>query len=176
MDKVIYFEDKNFDLCHDKTYFDFLDYAFSKTNAFMLVYVNYYGKGYTKKQKYFKNVLKRFQIKSRSNPSWPGTLSTFSVNSTYKIVFYRNDSEAKAILKEASSLGEWTRGNAEDLAFFKNEKCWFYSVGHEKIAAIIHADTEDFEFLEEYGLADRNKAFVPEDDYFLSYDETSLRI
>ena len=92
MDKIIYFKNDNqkIDYCSGQIYFDFLDYAFEETNYFMLVYVNYYGKGYSKIMKTFMENLKPFQIKSRSNPSWPGTLGQKCYNTTYKIIFYRN--------------------------------------------------------------------------------------
>lgn len=173
MDKVIYFnnDDRKKDRCAGKTYFDFLDYAFSKTDYFMLVYVNYYGKGYTQKQKYFKKVLEPFKVKCRSNPSWPGTLNTFSEKSTYKIIFYRNDDSAKQILKECNCLSDWSRPKCpEDLAFFKGNECWFYSVGHEMIAAIISADKDDLDFVESKGLALKEKA-KPRDCYFDLYNE-----
>ena len=91
MDKIIYFknDDQERDYCNGEVYEDFLDYAFSKTDYFMLVYINYYGEGYTSKQKYFKNALQKFKVKSRNNPSWPGTLNMVCKNTTYKIVFYK---------------------------------------------------------------------------------------
>lgn len=175
MDKVIYFNAPSTDSCHKQIYQDFIDYAFENSDCFMLVYVNYYGKGYTAKQKYFKKSLEPFKIKSRTNPQWPGTLHTNSCNTTYKIVFYKNDNRAKDILKTVSSLSDFSRPNcAEDLSFFKGNQCWFYSVGHEKIAAIIHASTQDLNFLQSKGLADISKAFVPKDDYFSQYDEIDL--
>ena len=174
MNKVIYFnnDSKTLNLCCNETYFDFLDYAFSKADYFMLVYVNYYGKGYTKQQKYFRNKLKNFKVKSRSNPSWPGTLNTVCPNTTYKIIFYRTNPQAKNVLKELNSINAWSRPNApEDLAFFKKNECWFYSVGHENIAAFLHADDEDLEFVETKKLAVKSKVFVPEDNYFELYNE-----
>lgn len=173
MNKVLYFnnDDQRKDYCVDQVYYDFLDYAFEKTDYFMLVYINYYGKGYTKRQKYIKNVLNKFKVKSRSNPSWPGTLQVECPNTTYKIVFYKNHEEAKSILKEVDCLSHWSGGYPEDLAFFKGNQCWFYSVGHEMIAAIIHADENDIDFLESRGLAKRENAFIPDDNYFDAYNE-----
>ena len=171
--KVIYFlnDDQHKDYCAGQVYYDFLDYAFEKTDYFMLVYINYYGKGYTKQQKYIKNALNKYKVKSRSNPSWPGTLQMECPNTTYKIVFYKNQEEAKAILKEVNCLSDWSGRYPEDLAFFKGNQCWFYSVGHEMIAAIIHADKNDIDFLEANGLAKRKNAFIPDDNYFDAYDE-----
>lgn len=174
MEKVIYFknDEQKKDYCTGQIYFDFLDYAFSKNDYFMLVYINYYGKGYTSKQKYFKDALKKYKVKSRNNPKWPGTLQQNCPNTTYKIVFYKTENEAKEILKKVMSLSDWSRPSfPEDLAFFKGNQCWFYSVGHEKIAAIIHATEEDINFLATNGLAEKHKAYIPNDNYFSAYDE-----
>lgn len=174
MDKVIYFQNdsQRVDRCAGQTYFDFLDYAFDHTDYFMLVYVNYYGKGYSKTMNFFRNALKPYQIKSRTNPSWPGVLSTSSPRTAYKIIFYRNDPRAKEILKQVTKLSDWSCPSyPQDLAFFKGNRCWFYSVGHEKIGAIIHASEEDLAFVESRKLAPREAAYKPQNDYFDAYDE-----
>lgn len=173
MDKVVYFknDDQRTDCCTGKLYHDFLDYAFDRTDFFMLVYVNYYGKGYTRIMKSFMQDLKPFQVKARSNPSWPGT-TTFCPNTSYKVVFYRNCDQAKEILKKVDCVSGWTRPSyPQDLAFFKGNQCWFYSVGHEKIAAVIHAKNEDISFLTEKGLASPEKAFTPQNNFYDTYDE-----
>lgn len=174
MDRIIYFTNNNqtTDCCSGNIYYEFLDYAFQRTDYFMLVYVNYYGKGYSKIMKAYKKALKPFEVKSRTNPSWPGTLKTICVDTTYKIVFYKNDEKAKEILKKVSCISQWAGpSHPQDLAFFMGNKCWFYSVGHEKIAAIIHATKEDLEFLEQKGLALQINAYKAKDNYFDSYDE-----
>lgn len=173
MDKVLYFknDDQQRDYCVGKTYRDFLEYAFARTDYFMLVYVNYCGKGYTKIMKSFMEELKPFQVKRRSNPSWPGT-TTYCPNTAYKVVFYRNCAQAKEILCKVDRMSAWTCPSyPQDLAFFKGDQCWFYSVGHEKIAAVIHAGYEDISFLAENGLAAPEEAFTPRDNFFDAYDE-----
>ena len=158
MDKIIFFDndDQREDHCVGEIYYNFLDYAFEKTDFFMLVYVNYYGKGYTKTMKSFRDELKPYKVKSRTNPSWPGTLWTICPNTTYKVVFYRNCAEAKEILKRVNCLSAWSCPSyPQDLAFFKGNQCWAYSVGHETMGAIIHADEEDLDFVERLGLAKR---------------------
>ena len=68
-----------------------------------------------------------------------------------------NETEAKKILLCVNGMNEWTANNGpQDMAFFKGNQCWFYSVGHEAIAAILHATEEDLDFVEANGLADRN--------------------
>ena len=171
MDSVIYL-DSNDTSCCDMNYYNFLDYAFSKTDYFMLVYVNYYGKGYTKTMKEYMELLKPYIVKSRTNPSWPGTLKTNSENSRYKVVFYKNTTKAKEILKSVNSLWCWSRPKyPQDLAFFIGNQCWFYSVGHEKIAAIIHASKEDIDFVDVKRIASKKNAYIPTNSYFSEYDE-----
>lgn len=177
MNKVIYFKNdgQRRDYCTGRVYVDLIDYAFEKADFFMLVYVNYYGKGYSKEKKYFRRKLEPYQIKSRTNPSWPGTPETFCPNSTYKVIFYKTNTEAKKVLQEVSCLSDWTSPSLpEDLAFFKGNQCWFYSVGHEKIGAFLHATDEDLDFIESKGLASRERAFVPQDDYYNAYDEALI--
>lgn len=174
MAKIIYFENDGMktDYCSGKVYHDFLDYAFSECDYFMLVYVNYYGNGYTRSMKEFRKELEPFRVKSRANPCWPGTLNTYSRGTTYKVVFYKTEHAAKSILKRVEKLSDWTRpSHPQDLAFFKGNLCWFYSVGHEKIGAIIRATSQDISFVENCGLATRSAIKHIPDDYFKDYDE-----
>ena len=97
MNRVIYFDNENQkrDRCEGNIYRKFLDYAFDRTDFFMLVYVNYQGKGYSKKMKLFQTALRPYQVKIRRNPSWPGVLNTFSPQTTYKIIFYKTKLKPK---------------------------------------------------------------------------------
>jgi len=177
MRKVLYFDSigGKTDKCSGHVYYAFLDYAFNQSNYFMLVFNNYYGKGLSKKTKEFKQKLNPYRIKSRSNPSWPGNLVSFSPNTTYKIIFYKNCEEAKNILKQVSKLSDWSCPlYPEDLAFFKGNQCWFYSVGHEKIGAFINATKEDILFAEIMGLSTKNDVLTidsEDEEYFKKYDE-----
>lgn len=173
MEKVIFFENYNQSkcLCSGDRYFHFLDYAFACADFFMLVYVNYYGKGYSAIMKNFKKELEPFKVRSRTNPCWPGTPGTYSVNTTYKIVFYRTDEKAKVILKKVTSISDWKNPYyPQDLAFFKRNKCWFYSVAHENIAAIIRPTEKDLEFLEAHQLSCPMNT-DPLSEYYRSFDE-----
>lgn len=177
MDKVIFFKNDNYrtDYCCGQIYYDFLDYAFSQTDFFMLVYVNYYGKGYSSQMKNFKNALKSFKVKSRTNPSWPGTLVTRCADTTYKIVFYRTDPVAKEILKEVDKLSAWSRPSyPQDLSFFKGNQCWAYSVGHEIIQGIIHANKQDIDFVVKHGLADYSDV-TPYSSFYDDFDEILIK-
>ncbi|MBQ8163400.1 MAG: hypothetical protein IJZ93_03415 [Clostridia bacterium] len=90
---------------------------------------------------------------------------------TYKVVFYKNDEKAKEVLKtNASALSDW--GFApRDLAFFKGNQCWFYSSGDIYLACILHANEEDLDFLEAHGLANRADAKKHTDNYYDAFDE-----
>ena len=174
MRHYIYFENngQRKDYCVGSAYYNFLDYAFEETDFFMLVYVNYYGKGYSKIMREFKKALKPYKIKSRTNPSWPGTLATYCWNTTYKIIFYKNDVKARDILKKVDRLSAWSCPSyPQDLAFFKGNQCWSFSVGHEKIAGIIDPTDKDLDFLEENGLALRTDVEIERSDYFDAYNE-----
>ena len=174
MEKIIYFENdsQRTDRCVGQVYAEFLEYAFTETDYFMLVYANYYGKGYTKIMKSFLKELRPFQVKRRTNPSWPGTLGTICPNTTYKVVFYRTAPEAKETLKKVNQLSQWSSPSyPQDLAFFKGNQCWLYSVGHEKIAALLHASEKDIDFVAKTGLARREDAYALDVEYFRAYDE-----
>ena len=74
----------------------------------------------------------------------------------------------------ADRLSDWSRPkNAEDLAFFKGGQCWFYSVGHERIAAFLHATEEDLRFVRENGLAE-HPSLQPYSAYYDACDEALL--
>ena len=171
MDKIIFFStdpETNDTYCRGQKYREFIDHAFSKFDHFMLVYINYGGRGYKKSKKYFKKKLEPFKAYSRSDPMWPAYYSSSELDdpdSTFKIVFYRTDPAAKDILKEVDSLSDWSRyGNPEDLAFYKNGQCRFFSDAHERTACFLHADMEDIDFLISNGLAgaENIKEYDPE--------------
>ena len=173
MYKIIHFDNENqtIDKCEGNRYSCFLDYAFENTDYFMLVYVNYYGKGYSQRAKDIKKSLEKYKVKTRTNPQWPGTPGTYAKNTTYKIIFYKTDMAAKKVLKQVSCMSDWSAPFPQDLAFFKGNLCWFYSVGHEKIGVIIRASRNDIDFLESIGLAKRNDA-RPMNEYYMLYDES----
>ena len=175
MDKIVYFFNNNqrTDYCAGEKYEAFLDYAFERTDYFMLVYVNDSGRGYTQIMKQFRDELRPFKVKSRTNASWPGTRWTYTPfspkPSSCKVVFYRNDPAAKLILKKVHKMSDWTRPSyPQDLAFFKGNQCWFTSTGHETIAGILHATKEDIAELDRIGIP-HNKPFVPKDLHDMDY-------
>ena len=178
MKKMVFLKSDGFTRCYctGSKYSNFLKYAFAKADFFMLVYVNYYGKGLKKQQKYYMKRLDPFKIKRRTNPKWPGVPFTYSKNTTYKVIFYKTDTKAMEILNEVSSLDAWSSpGNPEDLAFFIGNECWFYSVGHEKIAGFVRADCDDIEFMHQNGLLEDGVDVYKLPDYHTEYDEDLLQ-
>ena len=176
MDKMIFFDNAGFKICKGQAYYDFLNLAFRKTDAFGLVYINYNNKQYRNEQKRFIEILRKHKIKSINDPGWPRCYEE-TYNSSQKIVFYRFNEETKEILMQVEGLDDWSGANPCNLCFFKGNQCWFYSVNNdnENIAAIIHADKEDINFLEEKGFASREKAFIPTDDSIVAYDEVLVK-
>lgn len=160
--KLLYIEN-----CCGECYREFLDYAFQKNNYFMLVYVNYYNKGYARQIKEIKNKLKLFQVKRRTNPSWPGTPNTFCIDTTYQVIFYKTESDAKKVLQRVDSIIEWKSPDyPQDLAFFKGNDCWFFSVAHENIAVIINPDESDISFVKHLGLYKNENLIESKTKYF----------
>lgn len=164
------------DLCFGQTYYDFLDYAFSISDFFMLVYINNNGDEYSKIQKAFIRELSPYEVKQRTNPSWPGTKFTQSLypeyELKYKIVFYRNDEKAKEILKKVDSINCWAPPNyPEDIAFFKGNKCRIETTIHEGIGAVLYATDEDIDFFTKYDMTKRVKW---DDNGFYDYCDEEL--
>lgn len=170
MANVIYFK-KGGRLCTDARYTAFLDYAFAQTDYFMLVYVFRRGSRYAAALHRYRQMLAPYLVKRRNEPYWAGTMLPFSEAVSYEVSFYRNTEEAKQVLQEASALFDWSSPKRpQDLAFFRRNRCWFYSSSAEESAALLHATERDLAFLTEHGLADPADA-LPEDLYFELYDE-----
>ena len=105
--------------CSGPAYQLFLDYAFTQADFFMLAFVNYYGKGLPARARQARAQLAPFRVRSRTNPSWPGTPETCCPNTTYKINVYRCCDAAKQVLQAADRLSDWSRP--------KNARIWPFS-------------------------------------------------
>lgn len=156
-----------------ENYYELIDYEFENSDFFMLVYVNYYGKGYSAEMKKIKCALKPYLVKSRSNPSWPGTPITFCPDTRYKICFYKNNISAKGVLKTVDKLCDWTSPLLpQDLAFFRGNNCCFCSTGHERYAEFIQPTKADIEFLEKNGIATRYDIKSRNEKLYKNYEES----
>ncbi len=170
------------DHCSGEVYARFLDYAFAEADCFMLVYVNREGKGLSKATKEIRDALHPFAVKRRSDARWPGmiwedadlknTESPYKNGTSYRITFYKTAPEAKDVLKRVDRLCAWVGySTPQDFAFFKGNKCWVYTVGHECLAAMLNPTDEDILFLEENGLAAREDLEVDDDGFYDAYHE-----
>lgn len=164
--KVLYIDN-----CRNEKYMSFVDYAIKSSDYFMLVYINYYSKGLSKTAKEIKKSLKPFQVKKRTNASWPGTPSTYCRDTTYQVIFYKTDTKTTQILKSSNALTAWKNPIfPQDLAFFRGNDCWFYSVTHENIFAFINPSEKDIEFLNTIDLYEEknhiNSAYHYTEDIF----------
>lgn len=136
--------------CKNRQYESFLEYALKSTDYFMLVYINYYNHGYSKTIKEIRSELAPLKVKRRSNPQWPGTPNTYCKDTTYQVVFYKNAPCAKSVLLKVRDLLGWKSPMfPEDLAFFRGNECWFYSVAHEGVAMVVNPNNEDILFFKQ---------------------------
>lgn len=83
----------------------------------------------------FLEKLKPYLIKNKNFASeWPGTVieSGFSEYMNRDICFYRVCNEVKRYLLEPNGLFNWKYPYfPEDISFFKDGYCWFFTVSHE---------------------------------------------
>ena len=174
MKKEIFFKKE----ISEKEYFEFIDYAFSKADYFMMVYGSAPNYGYTYHEKRFKKALEKFKVKSRTGTDCPG-LYEFNHEAKYKIVFYKTSLEAREIFKEISKevVGTYNSSGYHrhglglflaNLSFFKKDDCWFYSSMEEE-AVIIEADKSDIKFALENGLAAPEDIIVDNEKKFYCY-------
>lgn len=163
--------------CEGALYQEFLDYAFSQTDFFMLVYARYKSNKYSQEQKFFKKALRPFQVKSRTEKDyghWPGT-QEYCENATYHTVFYRTDLKAKEILARADGLNSWKRPWPGDLCFFKGNRCWFCLTCHEQLATVIDPSKDDVKFFVSKNLAIKDSIrTIQENDCAFAEDEDLL--
>lgn len=132
----------------DDKYEPFINYCIETSDYFMLVYVKYQMQPYTTVMNEIYQKLLPYIVKTRTNPCWPGTKYSYSLNTVYEVIFYRCSIETKEILLRVKNLFDWTRPNLpQDLSFFRGNACWQYTVGHEKLAFIKDPTEQDIDFL-----------------------------
>lgn len=128
----------------EQNYKDLIDYCAETCDYCMLVYRYHTQKGLPTPVKIIKDQLSPFCVKSRSNPSWPGTPGTYATFYSYEVDFYTLTEEVKSVLYGANRLFDFDGENyPQDLAFFRGNKCFLYSVVHEGFASIVDPEKED---------------------------------
>lgn len=152
----------------DEIYEKLIDYALQTTDAFMFVCCNYYnGQKYSKKAAAMRKQLAPLSIKRRNDPKWPGT-EIYSTKYKYLICFYHSDPNAAEVLKEPGRSFGWVYPEfPEDLAFFRNGKCWMTTVAHEEMLWFTGETQEDIAFLESIGLMEDAECFPDTNEPFV---------
>lgn len=167
--------------CVGEYYNALLDYAFEQADYFMLAWMEYgneYGIHNFSKEAYeIQKLLSPYIVKIRSDLHWPGSspvpLGTCKIIG--QVVFYITAPEAKQVLKRVAGLFDWINPDyPQDLAFFKENKCWFYSVAHEKMASFVRATDEDVAFLISHGVDTEYSTYILDDTALATYDEDSI--
>ena len=170
MRRVIYLKSGGRD-CTGRAYLAFLERAFAECDYFMLVYAFRRGSRYGAELRRCREALEPYLVKRRTQPSWPGTTLSRTPEVRYEVAFYRTVPEAKAILQGAAALTAWSAPRRpQDLAFFRRNRCWFFSSSARREAALLHASAEDIALLVQLGLADPADV-QPEERYYDLYDE-----
>lgn len=98
--------------------------------------------------------LEPFLIKKRNFPTeWPGTMVELNKDMSVDIGIYKACSNVKDYLLEPKGLFNWRYPYfPEDLCFFKEHKCWFYTVAHEGYASIYVNNIDDVNKIKKTGL------------------------
>ena len=149
------------DYISNQNYYDFIHYCINNSSAFMLVYVDYCQSNNNNRKTEIKNRLKKYEMKKRNDPKWPGTILTeLTGRRTVEIIFYKSCEEVKEVLMSVDNIFSWTRPDMpEDLAFFKGNKCWFYSTAHEELATLVEPSKEDIGFFEKINCFNEKKIY-----------------
>ena len=138
---------------NETTYRKLIEFACEKSDAFMCVTIKRnYDKEY--KEKFMSNIepflqkIEPFKIKSRNDyPYWPYTIQPELEGKEVYVCLYRICNEAKELLMEPKSLFNWRYPYyPEDLGFFKDNYCWFYTTAHEEVA-IIYVNEDELDIV-----------------------------
>lgn len=122
----------------------------------------------------FLEKLKPYLIKKRNLPTeWPGLKVILDKHTKVDICVYRIYDEAKNTLLEPKGLFNWRYPYfPENLCFFKDNYCWFYSIAHEEYAYIYIKSLEEVKELENLGLNFKARR-CKEDEIKLFYEDYS---
>ena len=132
-------------------YVDFINYCVETCDYCMLVYRYYKQKGLPDPIKFVRNQLRPLCVKTKSDSAWPGTPFTFADFYRYRICFYKLNDDVKSILYNAQHLfGFDSVRFPQDVAFFRRNKCFIYSVVHEKFASMVDPEKKDKEMLKKF--------------------------
>lgn len=151
-------------------YEKFMRYAFKKCDAVMFVFsrVGYEGEELSvmeKNAQIVKDKLKKSVWKIRHGDCWvySGSFHRYpgdAANDT-EVFFYKTHKAVLDYLLSNKELYKWLSPDyPEDIAFFKNGNCWFYSVIHEELCWINCRNKKEYEELKSLGIEFYEKSFV----------------
>ncbi len=115
----------------EPNYTRLIEYALATSDAFMLVYVfTGWRRQLCAKARRIKLALRPYRLKRRYDSQWP---ATESMGDNYMIEVYRSRPEVMDILREPGSLYAWfPTVFPQDIAFFRQNRCWFFTCAHER--------------------------------------------
>ena len=143
------------------TYKKLIDFAYSKSDAFMcMVRTHKYDKrsdNYCYQKKFdnntipFLTMLNPFLIKIRRKACyWPATIR--GKGAPNDVYVYKLVPEIKELLYKPKGFLEWSYPiYPEDPSFFKEGYCWFFTCSHEGYY-IMYVNKEEFEYIKSLGI------------------------
>lgn len=114
-------------------YCKFIEYMWSRSSAFSLVYFRYNSSEKMKKTcRSVKTQLEPYKIFEKNVLKWP-SMETLNANThIYRLAMYRSTAEAKNVLLQAGSLWDWDYPLLPmDLCFYRDGYAWFAASSHE---------------------------------------------
>lgn len=90
------------------------------------------------------------QKNKREYFSWPGT-ETADRSIIYVDTYHLSD-EVKTYIRSAEGIFSWIYPDRlEDISFFKNGECWFFTTVHEKFFDVVDNENEMSEIFDSIG-------------------------
>lgn len=171
----------------DLVYEKMIEYMFEKCDAVMFVSKkNGFGNRkiiqLEKTMELVKKELEKSFLKKRNGAHWvyskigynelgiSGYSDPPNFGDLFEIYFYKLSKETKEYLLTNKKLYNWLNPNyPEDIAFFKNGSCWFYSVTHEETCEIYYETDNEYQELINLGIEFDEKYILPKDKRY--YEE-----
>ncbi len=159
-----------------KIYRNLIEYSSTQCDAVMfIVRKDLYLKNLKEFRKFsnlmdnFNNNLKGSLLKKRKGAYWVYS-KVCANNDLFDVYFYKFDSSIKTLLLQNDSFYQWLHPlYPEDIAFFKNGYCWFYSVAHEEICEIYYESETQYKELLKMGVVFDEKYILPHNQRY--YEE-----
>ena len=145
------------------SYRKLIEYSLRKSDCFMLVYFSY-GQAAKMKRKAreIHERLKPLKIKTRYNPQWPN-MESLDRRNTYKVVFYRTETEAEPVLCSVDSLFSWNYPMPMDLCFFSGGLCRMATTAHEEMVNFYFETPEEASEIMSFGIPIEFCGEIPEE-------------